>query len=152
MISIKLKRLHKDAKIPTYATDGSAAVDLYTIEDYMIKASKGITWVRTGVAIEMPKGYYAEVYNRSGLAAKKELIIVSSRVIDNDYRGEIFVPMKLIASIPECWGVVIKKGDRVAQMIVKKYEKIKFEEVDELSKTERGAGGFGSTDEIVGGK
>lgn len=144
-MKIKIKKLHKDARIPIYATYRSAAVDLYAIEDYLIKASKSITWVRTGIVIEMPKGYYAEIYNRSGLAAKKELIIVSSRVIDNDYRGEIMVPMKLIASIPEYWGVVIKKGDRIAQMIVKKYEKVEFEEVNELAKTERNDGGFGST-------
>jgi len=155
MINIKIKKLHKDAQMPTYATDGSAAVDLYAIEDYLIKASESVKWIRTGIAIEMPKGYYAEVYNRSGLAAKKELIIVSSRVIDNDYRGEIVVPMKLIASnipIPEIFGVPIRKGDRVAQMIVKKYEKIEFEEVNKLSKTDRGGGGFGSTDRIVRGE
>jgi len=93
----------------------------------------------------MPEGYYAEVYNRSGLSSKKELIIVSSRIIDNDYRGEIIVPMKLIASLPPFWGVTIKKGDRIAQMMVKKHEKIEFEEVDELSKTDRGSDGFGST-------
>lgn len=154
-MKIKIKKLHKNAKIPTYATDGSAAVDLYAIEDYIIKASESVKRLRTGIAIEMPKGYYARIYNRSGLAAKKELIIVSSGVIDNDYRGELFVPIKLIASnipIPAIFGISIKKGDKIAQMIVKKYEEIEFEEVDELTKTDRGAGGFGSTDKIVGGK
>jgi dUTP pyrophosphatase len=145
MVNIKIKKLHKDARIPIYATDGSAAVDIYAIEDYVIKASDGVRWIRTGIAIEMPKGYYAGMYNRSGLAAKKELIIVSSKVIDNDYRGEITVPMKLIARLPESWGLAIKKGDRIAQMIVRKYEKVEFEEVDELTKTERGSGGFSST-------
>lgn len=143
-LPVKIKRLHKDAKMPTYATDGSAAVDLYAVEDYFIKPNKVIQ-LRTGIAIEMPKGYYAEVYNRSGLSAKKELIIISSRIIDNDYRGELFVPMKLIANLPESWGVAICKGDRIAQMIIKRYEEIEFEEVDELSKTNRGNGGFGSS-------
>ena len=146
-MKIKIKKLHKDAKIPTYATDGSVAVDLYAIEDYMIKAvsDESVKFIRTGISIEMPKGYYAEIYNRSGLSSKKEVVIVSSRIIDNDYRGEIIIPMKLIASLPPHWGVVIKKGDRVAQMIVKKYEKIEFEEVDELSETDRGSDGFGSS-------
>ena len=143
-MKIKLRRLHKDAIIPTYATEGSAAVDLYVIENYSIKPGK-VIWLRTGIAIEVPKGYYAEVYNRSGMAAKREIIIVSSRVIDSDYRGELMIPVKLIADIPDGWFSPIKKGSRIAQMIIKKYEKIDFEEVDELSETDRGTGGFGST-------
>jgi len=144
-MKVKLKKLHKDAKIPIYATEGSACVDLYAVENYTFKSNYSVKFIRTGLSIEMPEGYYAEVYNRSGLASKKELVIVSSRIIDNDYRGEIFVPMKLIASLPEYWGVVIKKGDRIAQMIIKKYEKVEFEEVDELDETIRGNGGFGSS-------
>jgi len=146
-MKVRIKKLHKDAIIPTYATEGSAAVDLYTIEDYLIKSVpiNSVKFIRTGVAIEMPEGYYAEIYNRSGLSTKKELVIVSSRIIDNDYRGEILIPMKLIATLPEYWGVVIKKGDRIAQMIIKKYEKIEFNEVDELNETDRGDGGFGSS-------
>jgi len=144
LINIKLKRLHKDAKIPIYATNRSVAVDLYSIEDYFIRPNK-VMRLRTGIAIEMPKDYYAEIYNRSGLASKKELVIISSRIIDNDYRGEIIIPMKLIANIPGLWVVKINKGDRIAQMIIKRYEEIEFEEVDELSETDRGSGGFGST-------
>jgi len=143
-MQIKLKKLHKDAKVPTYGTEDAAAVDLYTVEDYHIKAGK-VIWLRTGIAIEIPQGYYAEVYNRSGMAAKREIIIVSSRVIDSDYRGEVMVPVKLIADIPKRFGAPIKKGDRIAQMMVKKSIHISFEEVDKLSETYRGAGGFGST-------
>ena len=143
-MEIKFKRLHKDAKSPTYGTEDSAAVDLYAVEDYNIKPGK-VMWLRTGIAIEVPEGYYAEVYNRSGMAAKREVIIVSSRVIDSDYRGEVVLPVKCIADLPEHWVVSIKKGDRIAQMMVKKTINIKFEEVDELSKTDRGSGGFGST-------
>ena len=143
-MEIKLKRLHEDAIIPTYGTESSAAMDLYAVEDYNIKPGK-VVWLRTGIAIEVPGGYYAEVYNRSGMAAKREVIIVSSRVIDSDYRGEIVVPVKLIADVPEFFGVPIKKGDRIAQMMVKKSIHISFEEVDKLSETDRGSGGFGST-------
>ena len=146
-MKIKLKRLHKDAIIPTYATEGSAAVDLYAVEDYSIKIG-GVIWLRTGIAIEVPEGYYAEIYNRSSMAAKHEVVIVSSRVIDSDYRGEITVPVKLIANnipIPMIYSVPIKKGDRIAQMMIKKSICISFGEVEELSETSRGSGGFGST-------
>ena len=144
-MKVKIKRLHRDARIPEYATDGSAAVDLYSVGSYYIKADGFVTWVRTGIAIELPKGYYAELYNRSGLAAKKQVIVVSSRIIDTDYRGEIFVPMRVIDDMPAGYIIPLDKGDRVAQMIVKKYEKVEFEEVDELTETLRGDGGFGST-------
>ena len=143
-MKIKLKRLHKDAIRPTYATEGSAAVDLYTIENYSIKPGK-VVWLRTGIAIELPKGYYAEIYNRSGMAARREIIIISSRVIDSDYRGELMIPVKIIADVPDSWFAPIKKGSRVAQMMVKKVIPIEFEEVEELSETNRGSGGFGST-------
>jgi len=79
------------------------------------------------------------------MAARREVIIVSSRVIDSDYRGEVMVPVKLIADIPKIFGAPIKKGDRIAQMMIKKSIYIKFEEVEELSETDRGSGGFGST-------
>ena len=143
-MKIKLKRLHKDAIIPTYGTKYAAAVDLYAVEDYSVKVGK-VIWLRTGIAIEIPEGYYVEIYNRSGLAAKREIIIVSSRVIDSDYRGEVMVPVKCIADIPKGWFASIEKGDRIAQMILKKKINVEFEEVEELSETDRGSGGFGST-------
>ena len=143
-MKIKFKRLHKDAIIPTYGTEDSAAVDLYAVEDYHIKPGK-VIWLQTGIAIEIPSGYYVEVYNRGGMAIKHEVIIVSSRVIDSDYRGEIVIPVKLIADVPNMFVVSIRKGDRIAQMMVKKSIHMSFEEVDELSETARGTGGFGST-------
>lgn len=146
-MKIKLKRLHKDAKIPMYGTKDSAGADLYAVEDVSFRPGE-LKMVCTGWMAEIPSGYYIEIYNRGSMAAKKQLVIVSSRVVDSDYRGEIFVPMKLIISnipIPEIFKVSIKKGDRIAQMIVKKYEKLEFEEVDELSTTKRSDGGFGST-------
>jgi dUTP pyrophosphatase len=143
-MKIKLKRLHKDAIIPTYGTKDAAAADLYAVEDYSVKAGK-VIWIRTGIAIEIPEGYYVEIYNRSGMAAKREIIIVSSRVIDSDYRGEVMVPVKCIADIPKGWFAPIKKGSRIAQMMIKKSITVEFEEVEELSETDRGTGGFGST-------
>jgi len=137
---IKLKKLHKDATIPVYGTEHSACVDLYAIEDVTIRPGE-LLRVRSGIAVEMPSGYYIEVYNRSGNASKRQLYIISSRVIDSDYRGEIFAPIKNLGGIPQ----TIRKGDRFAQMMIKKVIRMEFEEVDELSNTERGAGGFGHT-------
>ena len=138
---VRIKKLHKNAIIPTYGTSGSACVDLYAIEDYFIRPNDDIKFIRAGISIEIPEGYYGELYNRSGLSTKKGIVIVSSRVIDSDFRGEVVIPMKVVLNNV----VSINKGDRIAQMIVKKYDKIKFEVVDELYETDRGDGGFGST-------
>ncbi len=137
---IKIKKLHKDAQIPVYGTNESACVDLHAVEDTIIKAGD-VGLVRSGLAVEIPPGYYIEMYNRSSMAGKRQLVIVSSRVIDSDYRGEIFAPIKNIGGIYR----IIKKGDRFAQMMLKRKVLMFFEEVDELTNTERGSGGFGST-------
>ncbi len=139
-MEIKLKKLHKDAIVPEYGTEYSACVDLHAVEDVIIKPGD-ISWVRSGLASEIPQGYYIEMFNRSSVAGKKQLVIVSSRVIDADYRGEIFAPIKNIGNTTQ----FIKKGDRFAQMMIKKVIKMSFIEVEELKNTERGAGGFGST-------
>jgi dUTP pyrophosphatase len=137
---IKLKKLHKDAIVPTYGTKDSACVDLYAVEDVTIRPGE-LKKLRSGLAVEMPRGHYIEMYNRSSMAGKRQLLIVSSCVIDEDYRGEIYAPIKNIGD-----GIqFIRKGDRFAQMMIKKTIKMNFIEVDELKNTERGAGGFGST-------
>jgi len=146
-VKIKIKKLSPDAKVPMYGTPGSAAVDIYSVGDYYIfPGSVGL--LQTGIALEIPEGYYVELFNRSGLAWKRELIILSSRVIDSDYRGELYIPVKLLAAAvtktpDEC--LHIKKGERIAQMMVKKVIPITFEETETLSNTLRGTGGFGST-------
>ncbi len=139
-MEIKLKKLHKDAIVPVYGTEDSACVDLHAIEDVIIRPGE-LFRLRSGLAVEIPRGYYIEMYNRSGNAANRQLVIVSSCVIDSDYRGEIFAPIKNIGDIIRN----IRKGDRFAQMMLKKVIKMKFIEVDELTNTERGAGGFGHT-------
>jgi len=143
-MKVKLKRLHKDAIIPTYGTEESAGADLYAIEDVTFR-SGNLKLVRTGWIMEVQPGYYIEIYNRGSMSAKRQLVIVSSRVVDSDYRGEVFVPIKFIADVAKGFPTTINKGDRIAQIIVKKYEKANFEEVNELSDTDRGDGGFGST-------
>jgi len=143
-MKVKLKKLHEDAVVPTYGTDESAGADLYAIEDVVFSPGD-LRFVRTGWSMQVDPGYYIEIYNRGSMSAKRQLVIVSSRVVDSDYRGEIFVPIKYIFFLFDGFKTTIKKGDRIAQMIVKKYEKADFEEVEELSDTERGDGGFGST-------
>jgi len=140
MINIKLKRLHKDAKIPTYGTKYSAGADLYAVEDVNLHPDE-LKLVHTGWMMEVQPGCYIEIYNRGSMSAKRELVIVSSRVVDADYRGEVFVPIKNIGTNLQ----LIKKGDRIAQMMVKDVLEINFEEVNELNKTDRDDGGFGST-------
>jgi dUTP pyrophosphatase len=139
-MEIKLKKLSKDAKIPTYGTENSACVDLYAIEDVNIRPGD-LKWLRSGLAVEMPSGYYIELYNRSGNAAKRQLYIISSKVIDSDYRGEIFAPIKNLGSTLQ----TIRKGDRFAQMMIKRVIRMEFEEIEELTETGRGDGRFGHT-------
>jgi len=139
-INVELERIHENAIIPSRANEFAAGADLYSIEDVSLRPGD-LKFLRTGWKMSVPEGCYIEVYNRSGMAAKRELLIVSSCVIDSDYRGEVFIPMKNIGKNLQ----IIKKGDRIAQMIVKFIIYTKFEEVDKLQDTERGDGGFGST-------
>jgi len=138
---IKLKRLHKDAKVPTRGTMFSAASDLYAVED--VELSPGNVGILScGWAFEIPPDYYVEIVPRSGLACKKEVIILNSPcIIDSDYRGEIKTYAKNVGTEL----VKIKVGERYAQMILKKVLYTVFNEINELSKTNRGSGGFGST-------
>jgi dUTP pyrophosphatase len=138
---MKLKRLHKDAIIPTYGTEGSSCADLYAIEDIMFKPNDAKI-VRCGWAMEPPYGYVIHVFPRSGWACKKQIILLNSvGVIDWDYRGEVYSYMKNIGTET----VVIRKGDRYAQMSIERIEHLTFEEVIELTPTHRGSNGFGST-------
>jgi len=140
-MQIKLKKLSKNAVTPTYGTDESAAVDLYSVDD--------ITWypgdvkyVGSGLAFEIPDGYYADIRPRSGLSCKQQMIILNSPgTIDSDYRGEIITYMKNVGNAI----VTVRRGDRYAQMLVQKKIDLEFEEVDELDDTERGDGAFGHT-------
>ena len=141
-MNIKLKKLHRNAKLPIRGTMDSAAVDLYAVEDVNIYPN-GVEILSCGWSIEIPVGYYAEIVPRSGLSCKKEVIILNSPcTIDSDYRGEVRTYMKNISSDL----VKIQVGDRYAQMMIKEVIPIEFKEVDKLSETSRGSGGFGSTD------
>ncbi len=129
--------------LPEYATEGSAGLDLRAnIETAKTLQPMERIIIPTGLFIELPIGYEAQVRPRSGTAFKKGLSIPNAPgTIDSDYRGEVGVI--LINLNTEA--VVIEPGERIAQMVIARYERISWAEVDSLTETERGAGGFGST-------
>lgn len=143
MRKLKIKKLHKDAIIPEYSTKGSVAFDICALEDYVVIKNTGVSFVRTGLAVALPDGYEMNVRARSGLSLKypNYIAIAGGGTIDTDYRGEIKVPV--INHSKNRW--IIKKGDRIAQCVINKIERVLIEEVEELDETERGTGGFGST-------
>ncbi|MCB0512270.1 MAG: dUTP diphosphatase [Bacteroidetes bacterium] len=129
--------------LPEYETVGSAGMDLRAnlIEPIMLKPLQRAL-IPTGLFIELEQGYEAQVRPRSGLALKKGLTILNSPgTIDSDYRGEI----KIIIINLSNETTVINTGERIAQMVIAKYEQATLKEVDELGETERGEGGFGHT-------
>lgn len=142
-MEIKIKRLNKRAKIPTFGTEFSAGADLYCAEEHEISICSGQKCsIGTGISMEIPEGYVGLVFARSGLACKNGLRLCNSvGVIDADYRGEI----KVVLHNDSEYVREIKPGERVAQMIVMPYPKVSFIEVEELSDTVRGESGFGGT-------
>jgi len=141
MLKIKIKKVHQDAIIPNYAHDGDAGMDLYSIEDKILNPGQVLN-IKTGIKIEMEKGYEMQIRPKSGIALKNNVTLPNTPgTVDSGYRGEIVVIMvnngKKIYEI--------KKGQKIAQAVFNKIEEVKFVEVDELSETSRGEGGFGST-------
>ena len=132
-----------DNPLPFYATDGSSGLDLYAaLEEPLEIGPLERAMIPTGIRIALISGLEAQVRPRSGLAVKKGLTVLNSPgTIDSDYRGEIRVILVNLSNET----VELKPGERIAQMVVAKYERVEWQEVDELNKTERGEGGFGST-------
>jgi dUTP pyrophosphatase len=128
---------------PAYATEYSAGMDLKAnIEQPVILGSLDRTMIPTGLFIELPEGYEAQIRPRSGLAAKHGITVTNAPgTIDADYRGEICVLLVNLGHEP----FIINPGERIAQMVVARHERVEWEEVDDLAASERGAGGFGST-------
>lgn len=142
MVTVKIINKSKN-DIPQYQTENSAGVDIRASldEDLVLKAGE-FKLVSTGIYLEIPSSYEVQIRARSGLSVKHGIGLVNGiGTIDSDYRGEIKVP--LINFSKEDF--IIENGMRIAQMVLSKYEKMDFEEVDELSETERQDGGFGST-------
>ncbi len=134
---------HSRHTLPSYETLASAGMDLRAnlAEDILLKPL-GRALIPTGLFIELPVGYEAQVRPRSGLAIKKGITLLNTPgTIDADYRGEVMVILVNL-SAEEYW---VHDGERIAQMIISRHEKAEWEEVVELKETERGAGGFGHT-------
>ena len=129
--------------LPSYETDASAGMDLRAnISEPVTLKPLERSIIKTGLFIELPIGFEAQVRPRSGLAAKKGITVLNTPgTIDADYRGEIGVILVNLSNED----FVIEDGERVAQMVIAKHERAEWSEVDQLSITERGAGGFGST-------
>lgn len=140
---MKLKIISKSGILPKYETEGSAGFDIRAyLEEPITLAPGERKLVPTGLYFQLEPGYEAQVRARSGLAIKKGIGLVNGiGTIDSDYRGEVCVPLIN-------WGqedFVIESGDRIAQVVIAKYEQVTFELTDAINETERGAGGFGHT-------
>jgi dUTP pyrophosphatase len=138
-LTLKIKRLRADAKIPQYAHPDDAGLDLYAAEDVTLLSGKR-AGVLIGIAMEIPEGYVGLIWDKSGLSIKHGLKTLGG-VVDAGYRGEVIVGIMNLAE--EAY--TIQKGEKVAQMIIQKKESVVVEETVELSETARGEGGFGST-------
>jgi dUTP pyrophosphatase len=141
-VEVLLTRLDPGVPVPSYATPGDAGADLVTTTDEVVDPGERVT-VGTGVAIALPEGYAAFVHPRSGLAARVGLSIVNTPgTIDSGYRGEIRICL-INHDLRE--PIKLRRGDRIAQLVVQRVEHAVFREVDELGETRRGTGGYGST-------
>ena len=138
---INIRKLNEQAVIPTRGSAASAGVDLYSCMETEVSAGETVM-VKTGLAVEIREVYLGGVFARSGLAAKAGLRPANCvGVIDSDYRGEVIVALHNDSAVPR----KIEKGERIAQMVIIPYLQVEFNETEDLSETERQAGGFGST-------
>ncbi|MBQ7718735.1 MAG: dUTP diphosphatase [Clostridia bacterium] len=142
-MKINFKKLDKNAIVPTYGSPFSAGADLYALAGDKITVQPGETvMIHTGIALEIPEGYGGFVFARSGLATKRGLAPANKvGVIDADYRGEVMVSIYNQSAEPQ----TIDGGERIAQLVIMPFLAAEFTETDELSDTQRGTGGFGST-------
>lgn len=142
-VQVNIKKINDKAIIPTYGSDHAAGADLYACLEEPVRIEPGDTYlVKTGIALELPEGYAGLIYARSGIATKKGLAPANKvGVVDSDYRGEVMVSLHNHSKEAQ----VIEPGERIAQMVITPYIQGFYNVVEELSDTERGSGGFGST-------
>ena len=142
-IDVKIKKLDEKAITPTYGSEFSAGADLYACLDDDVEISPNETkFIKTGISVEIPEGFVLLVFARSGLSCKQGLAPANKvGVVDSDYRGEVVVVLHNHSTETR----KISHGDRIAQMVIVPYFKANFKEVNSLSSTVRGEGGFGST-------
>ncbi|RDU73152.1 dUTP diphosphatase [Helicobacter aurati] len=139
-VIVKFCKLDKEAVIPTFGSEEASGFDFYALHSCCIKTNEHAL-IRTGLSMELPKGYEMQVRPRSGLALRHKITILNSPgTVDSDYRGELLI---IIVNFGEDF--IIRKGDRIAQGVVQKLPIVKIVEVSTLNSTERGEKGFGST-------
>lgn len=140
-MTVKFKKISPEAITPTYGSASAAGADLYNYAGNVVIPAGSTAFVSTGIALEIPEGYVGLVYARSGLACRDGLAPANKvGVIDSDYRGEVKVALFNHSDSEK----TVKKGDRIAQLVITPYLRAEFLE-GELSCTERASGGFGST-------
>lgn len=142
-LKVNFRKTHKKATSPSYAREGDAGMDLTAVE---VEYNKNYVSYKTGLAFEIPEGYVGLLFPRSSNSKMDLLLCNSVGVVDSGYRGEIEFRYKLsgngmVPSVTNTYAV----GDRIGQLVIIPYPKIELNEIDELSTTERGEGGFGST-------
>jgi dUTP pyrophosphatase len=143
VIEVPIKRLDPDLPLPKYAKPGDAGCDLIAAEQITLEPGGGRALISTGIAIALPEGYAAFIQPRSGLAFKHGVTCLNTPgLIDSGYRGELKV---LLVNTDPNVPFEVNRGERIAQLVIQKVEQAEFAEVDDLSETERGIGGFGST-------
>ena len=136
---LKVKKLHEDAKLPTHGHPGDAGLDLYSLEDVRFLPGKQER-VRTGIAIEIPEGYVGLIWDKSSISFNLGLKVMGG-VMDSSYRGEVVMNLLNVSNKE----VLLAKDYKIAQMLIQKFEHCDIIEVEEISKTVRGAGREGST-------
>lgn len=139
-MEIKIKRIHKDAKLPEYQSKGASGMDLRILEDLILKPGE-TTLAPTGLSLSIPMGYEGQIRSRSSVAASGVVVVNAPGTIDSDYRGEVRI---LLRNLTLDYAH-LKANMRVAQLVVCPVESVTWEETDELLETDRGSGGFGST-------
>lgn len=142
-MKVKTKKLSENAVIPQYQTEQAAGCDLHAVLDEPVTLrSLERKLIPTDLSIELPVGFEAQVRPRSGLALKHGVTVLNTPgTVDPDYRGNMGVILVNLSTEP----YTVQPGERIAQLVIVKYEHVEFEESDTLSETERGTGGFGST-------
>lgn len=144
-MNVKFKKLHEDAKIPSYAHDTDAGLDLTAVSftQEFDKSNKLVLVYHTGLAVEIPEGYVGLIFMRSSISDKSISLTNAVAVIDSGYRGELLLKYKITTdSLP----TIYQPGEKIGQLIIIPYPKINPIEAEELSSSDRNEGGFGSTD------
>ncbi len=136
---VQVKRIHPDAKLPSYAYEGDAGMDLFTVEDYTIQPGEKHIF-STGVALIIPRGYTALIWDKGGLSHKYGLKTLGG-VFDSNYTGEYFIAIVNLSKEPH----EFKKGEKICQVLIQEVAEATIEEIDELPETVRGANKYGSS-------